>query len=176
MSASDFEIRVTVPREHISAAIALAQDELGRFDKYGRLGYGWSFGPYTTGPCFFVRRIKRGLSVTFLPRPEVLDNAARAYDTEDAAQRGEPSPWLHFDCPGETCEDCNAFKAERIGCMKAALLAIREADYGMERAYQTRSRSSLSKAEHGATTHAYDETYRAWTAFIDHILGEGVDG
>lgn len=59
---------------------------------------------------------------------EVVEAGARAHDEEDAAQRGEPSPWTHYNCSnGEesaaTCPDCLEFRRERMASMNAALTA-----------------------------------------------------
>ena len=42
---------------------------------------------------------------------------ARAYDTEDAAQRGEPTPWI-------SDEDADEWVDERIACVRAGLAAL----------------------------------------------------
>ena len=47
---------------------------------------------------------------------ELLKNMAMAHDAEDAAQRGEPSPWAEGDLDPE-------WVSERIACMRAAMIA-----------------------------------------------------
>ncbi|MBO9710515.1 MAG: hypothetical protein J7521_20130 [Caulobacter sp.] len=57
------------PFEHFDEAARIVREELTRFHRYDRIGWGWSFRsssyPETT---FFVRRIKDGLSITATPR------------------------------------------------------------------------------------------------------------
>jgi hypothetical protein len=55
-----------------------------------------------------------------------VEKAARAHDEEDSAQRGEPTPWLHYNCANSaeiaaTCPDCAAFRSERLVAMRKAL-------------------------------------------------------
>ena len=64
------------------------------------------------------------LSAAPKPSDEDLERAARAYDREDAAQRGEPSPWDVHDCPTQDCPECAEFKSERLACLRAALDAL----------------------------------------------------
>jgi hypothetical protein len=55
---------------------------------------------------------------------EELEAMCRAHDAEDAAQKGEPSPW---DLPVETAEDHAAlmiFRCERLAAMRCAVDAI----------------------------------------------------
>ena len=47
---------------------------------------------------------------------------AEAYDREDAAQRGEPSPWM-LDDAGDI-GDAERWQAERIACVRAGLAAL----------------------------------------------------
>lgn len=59
----------------------------------------------------------------------VVEAVARAHDEEDAAQRGEPSPWIHYNCSSGAesaadCPDCRAFKAERLAAMRCGLAAL----------------------------------------------------
>jgi len=51
---------------------------------------------------------------------EAVEAMARAYDKEDAAQRGEPDPWdIEFDDEFQFEE----FRAERLACSQTALTA-----------------------------------------------------
>lgn len=51
--------------------------------------------------------------------PEALEALARAYDREDASQRGEPDPWDYDD--GNEAE--RLWRAERIACAQVGLAA-----------------------------------------------------
>ena len=51
-----------------------------------------------------------------------LETICRAHDLEDSAQRGEPSPWLHYDCDGD-CDDCQQFRSDRLTAMRAGFRA-----------------------------------------------------
>lgn len=58
-----FELRIKAPHDHLKAALELAEREAADFAKYDKIGWGWAFaGP----PRFFVRRIRRGLSVGYV--------------------------------------------------------------------------------------------------------------
>jgi len=59
-------IIITCDPERFADALGILAAETARFDKYNRLGWGWSFG---YNPSFFVRRIKNGLSVTQVNLP-----------------------------------------------------------------------------------------------------------
>ena len=49
---------------------------------------------------------------------------ARAYDAEDAAQRGEPTPWADGEDTGEWAD-------ERVACVRAGLAALEAPDAGV---------------------------------------------
>ena len=60
---------------------------------------------------------------------EQVERAARAHDEEDAAQKGEPSPWTHFNCSTGAefegdCPDCRSFRFERLAAMRKGLEAL----------------------------------------------------
>ena len=60
---------------------------------------------------------------------EQVEAAARAHDEEDAAQKGEPSPWTHFNCSTGAefewdCPDCRSFRFERLAAMRKGLEAL----------------------------------------------------
>ena len=67
---------------------------------------------------------------------EILEVMCRAHDEEDAAQRGEPSPWFlddddaladHGSIFGDTVqriEGYEAFRAERVAAMRCAIAAV----------------------------------------------------
>ena len=59
----------------------------------------------------------------------ILERMARAHDKEDAAQKGDPDPWDHFNCDaGEVseaaCADCRSFRIDRLACMLRAWEAL----------------------------------------------------
>jgi hypothetical protein len=56
------------------------------------------------------------------PPELLLESMAKAADQEDAAQRGEPSPWRF---QGSDEADDAAFRAERLAAMREAWKAIR---------------------------------------------------
>ena len=60
------KIIIDCPPEHYEAAVKIVTEELTRYDRYTKVGWGWSFGNYQTGPRFFVRRLKDGLSCRHL--------------------------------------------------------------------------------------------------------------
>ena len=55
-----------------------------------------------------------------LGRPEVLELMAQAHDQEDAAQKGEPSPWR----PDLGADQDHEWRAERRDAMLCALKAV----------------------------------------------------
>jgi len=61
---------------------------------------------------------------------EALRALAQAYDREDAAQRGEPDPWM-LDDAGDI-GDSDTWVSERLACAKVAaeafLAALRSED------------------------------------------------
>ena len=63
--------------EHIPEAVRIMQQELADFEKYTKVGWGWNFGNYRTGPRFFVRRLKDGLSIR-----DVHENTIAKIDSE----------------------------------------------------------------------------------------------
>lgn len=52
---------------------------------------------------------------------ETLELMARAHDEEEAAQKGEPSPWRADLCTGP---DFPEFRAERLAAMRCAAEAL----------------------------------------------------
>lgn len=62
------------------------------------------------------------------PPADMVEAMARAHDKEDAAQRGEPSPW---DFKGAEEGDDAAFRDERIASMRQALTAMTK--FGVDR-------------------------------------------
>jgi len=55
-----------------------------------------------------------------MTRAELIEAMARAYDREDAAQMGEPSPWSIADRDPD-------WESGRLACAEAALSAIEQA-------------------------------------------------
>lgn len=55
------------------------------------------------------------------PSDETLERMARAHDQEDAAQRGEPTPWNTTDVAEEGDEE---FRKDRLAAMRAAVEAL----------------------------------------------------
>lgn len=59
---------------------------------------------------------------------EALEAMARAYDEEDSAQRGEPSPWRSDLVEQYKLQDgelgWETWRQERLACMRAALKAV----------------------------------------------------
>lgn len=62
------------------------------------------------------------------PPVDMLEAMARAHDQEDAAQRGEPSPW---NFQGADSIDEEAFRDERLSAMREAVSAL--AKFGVGR-------------------------------------------
>lgn len=63
------ELRIKCDQEYWADASKLVAVELDDFKKYDKIGFGWTSGNYQSGPRFFVRRIKNGLSICQLGIP-----------------------------------------------------------------------------------------------------------
>ena len=66
-SLDDLPERLSVQIEcepaHLGNAVAVLKAELAGFRHYDRVGWGWRCRNGAVGPWFFVRRVRRGLSV-----------------------------------------------------------------------------------------------------------------
>jgi hypothetical protein len=64
----------------------------------------------------------------FVNMDAMLEAVARAYDEEDSAQRGEPSPWRADLVESYKQQDgelgWETWRQERLACARAALKAI----------------------------------------------------
>lgn len=87
----------------------------------------WMERSFPRTPLAYDDGVKEALAVAdrvlALLHPAPLSDAmveqmARAHDAEDAAQRGEPSPW---DIPGD---DFGIFRLDRIAAMRAAAVCL----------------------------------------------------
>lgn len=106
--------------------------------------------------------------MTTLPDLEPLEALARAYDREDASQRGEPDPW-------KDAEDDAELVSERLSCAQvaeAAYLAARsapEAGKAVDISVQTMRLSdgrsdyfvAFKCADREVTPHVFRERYKA---------------
>lgn len=81
--------------------------------------------------------------------PKALEALARAYDREDASQRGEPDPW------DDGAED-QTWRAERLACAKAAMQAL----------------AALSPCRIGEETEEAIRTLTNCAQIIDVVKGE----
>lgn len=106
--------------------------------KNGFVLLAFEFGRTAGGRVNYISNADRGDMVealrAFLLRANPIDETdvllamAREHDREDAAMRGEPSPWRDIDEDDHVLtDDDKVFISERLASMKAALVAARKA-------------------------------------------------